>query len=436
MKLLKELEKDNRDKILGLLLCAFALLLIISLISYDFESDHSKIRALFDGGDFGSIFSGLSNRGGIVGASISFLLYVIFGYFSILIPVALITWGINRFFGKPTIAIKKWTFILSAFMLAFMTLISLPSGGQGDSVLNVYAGGAIGHLIAKILLALFGTVFSYALAISLIITGLIFVIPSLLQRVTAYLVKIISDYPRTLYTAIKSRIKIRQFGKKESEIAPEEKGGFLSGIIRIKKKKTPREMEVKLPEEVEMGEVDSRLAVEESLEGDEFDSGNRIKKRIRPPRKKDGYQLPSEDLLYDPPAEARMPDKSDYRNTAEALRHTLLTFGVEIDSGEVSVFPGIGHTGGENPDRGSHTGDIGGGRGNTQQIFQKYLSERNTIIPPDERNGFGTAAGPGIDHQRGTLFGRPGFHAAPVDRRIHRLRQVGLSELPDQQFDI
>jgi S-DNA-T family DNA segregation ATPase FtsK/SpoIIIE len=341
MKLLKELEKDNRDKILGLLLCAFALLLIISLISYDFESDHAKIRALFEGGDFGSVFSGLNNRGGIVGASISFLLYVIFGYFSILIPIALITWGTNRFFGKPTIAIKKWTLILSAFMLAFMTLISLPSGGQSDSVLNVYAGGAIGHLIAKILLALFGTVFSYALAISLIITGLIFVIPSLLQRVTAYLVKIISDYPKALFTALKSRIKISQFGKKEPEMAEQEKSGFLSGIIRIKKKKAPpREMDLNLSEELQSGEDDSRQVVSDSLEDDELDSGNRIKKRIRPPRKKDGYQLPPEDLLYDPPAEARMPDKSDYRNTAEALRHTLLTFGVEIDSGEVSIFPG------------------------------------------------------------------------------------------------
>ena len=48
MKLLKELEKDNRDKILGLLLCAFALLLVISLISYDFQGDHQKIRAFFE----------------------------------------------------------------------------------------------------------------------------------------------------------------------------------------------------------------------------------------------------------------------------------------------------------------------------------------------------------------------------------------------------
>ena len=74
MKLLKELEKDNRDKILGLLLSAFALLLIISLISYDFSGDHERIRGFFEGGDFGSLFTGLNNSGGVIGALIAFLM--------------------------------------------------------------------------------------------------------------------------------------------------------------------------------------------------------------------------------------------------------------------------------------------------------------------------------------------------------------------------
>jgi len=340
MKLLKELEKDNRDKILGLLLCAFALLLIISLISYDFEGDHLKIRALFEGGDFGSVFSGLSNRGGIVGASISFLLYVIFGYFSILIPFALIAWGINRFFGKPTIAIKKWTFIISAFALAFMTLISLPSGNQSDSILGVYAGGAIGHLVAKILLALFGTVFSYAITLSLIVTGFIFVIPSLFQKVAGYLAKIISDYPQALYTALKSRLQSKLADKGEPKTEAEQKEGFLSGIIRIKKKKSPINIEPVLQEPAELGDEYAGEIAQESQDDNGSVPENKLKKRIRQPRGKDGYELPPEDLLDDPPAEAAIPDKSDYRKTAEALRHTLLTFGVEIYSGEVSIFPG------------------------------------------------------------------------------------------------
>ncbi|UCE65585.1 MAG: DNA translocase FtsK [Candidatus Zixiibacteriota bacterium] len=332
MKLLKELEKDNRDKILGLLLCAFALLLIISLISYDFESDHSKIRALFDGGDLGPVFSGLNNRGGIVGAAISFLLYVIFGYFAVLIPFGCIVWGANRFFGKPTIAIKRWSYISTAFILAIMTFVSLPSGRESGSVLGVYAGGAVGHFIAKALLALFGTVFSYALTISLIITGLIFVIPSLFKRVTEFLTRFISTYPRALFSAAKSKLRLRLAGEKDTGADVEEKRGFLSGVIRIKKKKTSAKKEEVSPESVGMASGED----EPILEGNRNMIGLRSGKKP----KKDGYDLPSEDLLNDPPPELKMPDKADYRRTAEALRHTLLTFGIDIDSGEVNIFPG------------------------------------------------------------------------------------------------
>jgi len=340
MKLLKELEKDNRDKILGLLLCAFALLLIISLISYDFEGDHTKIKALFDGGDFGSVFSGLNNRGGIVGATISFLLYVFFGYFAILIPFACIIWGINRFFGKPTIAVRRWTFISTAFVLAVMTLISLPTGRESGSILDVYAGGAAGHSIARILLTLFGTVFSYALAISLIITGFILVVPSLFKRITEFLMRFLSTYPRALFSVLKSKVKLRFAGEKDAGVDKEEKRGFLSGVIRIKKKKTSGEKEEALPVTVDVGLDEQEPVLDDDLGEIGVRSGKRFKRDIRFSRKKDGYQLPPEDLLNDPPLETKMPDKADYRRTADALRHTLLTFGIDIDSGEVNIFPG------------------------------------------------------------------------------------------------
>jgi S-DNA-T family DNA segregation ATPase FtsK/SpoIIIE len=340
MKLLKELEKDNRDKILGLLLCAFALLLIISLISYDFEGDHQKIKALFDGGDFGSVFSGLNNRGGMIGAAISFVLYVIFGYFALIIPIGCIIWGTNRFFGKPTIAIKRLTFVSTAFILAIMTLISLPSGRESGSILDVYSGGAIGHYIAKILLALFGTVFSYALMISLIITGFILVIPSLLKRVTGFLMRILSTYPRALFSFLKSRIKLKLAGDRDAGVDKEEKRGFLSGVIRIKKKKERAEKEESLPVSVDVRSEEGERISEDRLDETGPRQGKKPRKDVRFSRKKDGYQLPPEDLLVDPPLDSKMPDKADYRRTAEALRHTLLTFGVDIDSGEVNIFPG------------------------------------------------------------------------------------------------
>jgi len=237
MKLLKELEKDNRDKIFGLLLCAFSLLLIISLLSYDFDGDHSKIKAVFDGGDLGSIFSGLNNRGGVVGAVIAFGLYVFFGYFSFLIPTGLTAWGINRFFGKATIAIKKWSLISFGFVISLMTLVSLPSGKDSESILNIFFGGAIGHFTASILLTLFGSVFSYAFIFSLIITGLIVILPSLFKKTGGYVLGLITKYPKAAFTALKAKLNFKTKIKDEGSLGDESKNGFLTGLIRIKKKK-------------------------------------------------------------------------------------------------------------------------------------------------------------------------------------------------------
>jgi S-DNA-T family DNA segregation ATPase FtsK/SpoIIIE len=340
MKLLKELEKDNRDKILGLLLCAFSLLLIISLMTYDFEGDHVKIRALFDGGSLGSVISGLNNSGGIVGAVISFLLYVVFGYFAIFIPLGCTIWGINRFLSKPTIAVKKWTLVSTGFALAIMTLISLPSGNSVDSILGVYAGGAIGHIIAKILLAMFGTVFSYALAISLIVTGLILVIPSLLKRVTGYLIRFLSDYPKSLLFSLKSKLQSKFKSEKEPDAEIEENRGFLAGVMRIKKRKQPSDTEELSPEFVSVKSDDDDEIRDGDMDEEMSDTFKKSRRNIRFSRKKGGYQLPPEELLSDPPPDLKMPDKSDYRRTAEALRQTLLTFGIDIDSGEVNIFPG------------------------------------------------------------------------------------------------
>ena len=160
MKLLKELEKDKKDKILGLLLSALSLLLFISLISYDFSADHGRISTALSTGEYGTIFTGLGNQGGVVGALIAFVLYMILGYCSIFTPALLLAWGVNRFFGKAPFVLRRWSLIGGGFILAFMTLISLPHGLDKFSQLGVTFGGAVGHFLAHVLLTLFGSVFS------------------------------------------------------------------------------------------------------------------------------------------------------------------------------------------------------------------------------------------------------------------------------------
>ncbi len=341
MRLLKELEKDNRDKILGLLLAALSLLLFISLITYDFNDDHARIKSAFSEGGYGSLFSGLNNRGGVVGALIAFLMFNIFGYFAFFIPAGLVVWGWNRFLGKPIIAIKKWSLISVAFAALLMTLVSLPGGMENLVDPAASPGGIIGHFIARMTLTLFGSVFSWALTISLILTGLILVIPSAFGRLATASLTFIKGNFQNLAGLLRSRLANKTTITDQPKHSGDKKESFLSGIIRIKKKKHDR---AEIPID-ESPDLDIQAAGNRDDSGTADDSRDEIpgpvRKRVSVPQGKKGfYQLPPVELLNDPPDDIPAPDKTDYRKTADALRHTLLTFGVEIDSGEVNIYPG------------------------------------------------------------------------------------------------
>jgi len=336
MNLLKDLEKDKRDKILGLLLFALALLLFISLISYDFVDDHQKIKNAMDQSDYGSIFDGLRNKGGVVGALIAYFLYLIFGYCSIAIPIMLGVWGVNRYLGLSPWALRKWSLISGAFMLGLMVLASLSTGHLAFAELGVTFGGGIGHYIAGSMLTLVGSVFSYTLIVSMILMGLIIIIPSAFKRIGHEIYTVITG--GSIYVI--NRLKNLKRPKTEiiEDSSDHEKGhGIFSSLVFIRKKKKAPE-----PEDIidEQGDIEEFEEAEEEVE--EFEEESQDRSRIKVPRKakKGEYQLPSVDLLDDPPADQPVPDEASYRKTADALRKTLSTFGVEIDGGNVNIFPG------------------------------------------------------------------------------------------------
>ncbi|MEE9553762.1 MAG: DNA translocase FtsK 4TM domain-containing protein [candidate division Zixibacteria bacterium] len=336
MRLLKELEKDKRDKILGLLLSALALLLFISLITYDFTGDHSKIVSAVEQGEYGSLISDLNNRGGIVGALIAYFLYVIFGYCSMIVPVLLAGWGINRFFGWSGSDLRKWSLISGGFILGLMALTSLQYGRKSFGDLGVTFGGAIGHYIAKATLTLFGTFFSYTLIISLIIMGLALIIPSAFKNLLGRALAFLSEAGYFITSKIKLLRKTKTKIVEETP-DPEEKKGLFSGLVLIRKKRKNKKIE-------SVEEIQSEFTSDEEDEfsGEELENGNDspFSKTARRKLKKGEYQLPILDLLDDPPADQPIPDEAAYRRTADALRKTLSTFGVEIEADTVNIFPG------------------------------------------------------------------------------------------------
>ncbi len=346
MKLLKELEKDTRDKILGLLFVALALLLFISLLTYDFTEDHVNLQAALNGGSLTDVMGTLHNSGGLVGALIAYFLFSIFGFCAIAVPISLSAWGVNRFFAKPSTAqVRKWTLIIGGFMLALMTLISLPHGQDSLAGLGVTFGGIIGHAIASLLLTMFGAVFSYTLVISSIITGLMLVIPSAMSKWSNKAAIVARTIYSKIAIAIKSQKKIKTTVMTEKAVSVDssshEKKGLLRKLIFIKKK-TPA------VENIAADAAQPTIQEEEASSNTTDDISQMIKdkkvvNRIKPKITQQAiglYHLPTVDLLDDPPDGGPAIDESYYRKTAEALRHTLLTFGVEIEGGEVNIFPG------------------------------------------------------------------------------------------------
>jgi DNA segregation ATPase FtsK/SpoIIIE, S-DNA-T family len=328
MKLLKELEKNNKNRVLGLLLCVLALLLLVSIISYD-------------SGDYAD-FSNIHNRGGIAGAFIAHWLFMSLGLCSIFLPIGLALWGINRFFGKSIETMARITVMGLFFLLCVMTLVSLFHARDDFATLGMTFGGAAGHYLAHGLVTLVGSLVAMTLILSLIITGLLIVVPSVVRKVYRAGLAFFSQLLHDMLQKTKPR---RKEAKVTIEAIPQQakaKEGFLAGALHLKKKAHAKD-NIPVPSD----ETDS-TPLENSLEEPVFERPkqtvtlapvNRMA-NLGSGDSKGKYKLPSINLLNDPPEGGPIVDESYYRKTAEALRHTLLTFGVEIEGGEVNIFPG------------------------------------------------------------------------------------------------
>ena len=344
MKLLKELEQDNRNKILGLLLIALSLLFFISLVSIDIEFDHPKIKLAFTAGEFKALFSGLNNHGGVVGGLIAFMFFTVIGWFSLLIPVGLAVWGVNRFLSKDIKFLRKWTINIALLSLILMTLVSLPQGLTDFGLLGAVFGGWFGHILAKGFLKFFGAVFSYALLVSLLITAVFILLPSAFARVKNEVLENLSKLKATTIGSFKNPFKKKTKIVEEPKPKTKSGSGLLSKIIRVKKKKeTVSEGDEFIPEpEIEDLPFADQIVmggIEDDALDDETDptKANATRKRKAG---KGNYELPPLDIFNDPPDNVEVHDKSEFKKTAEILRSTLLTFGIDIDNGEVEIYPG------------------------------------------------------------------------------------------------
>ena len=331
--------KDNaakRNRLLGLLLFICGLLIAVSLFTHSQSHDTALLIKAFGEGKPAGLFSTpLDNKGGIIGVLVAYLLLSIIGYVVLLLPLGI--WAISYayFFSRPMSPILRKIGSVALFLYFIGLLFSLGSADRPFLTDKPGLGGILGHFSAHILKILTGTVISYTIAISLLLGSIIWVMPADWGKG-----KRIYDWLVAKFKAGLARQRKPVFAKSRPEAAETstDEPGILRRIIRIKKaSKGP----------AVTGDIESKPAIQSAA----GDNGPDQALAIEPVRQlsllrdvaaisKDGFCFPAIELLKNPPADEPTISKSELESTADILKDTLATFGVELANGEVEIYPG------------------------------------------------------------------------------------------------
>jgi len=350
----KSIVKKNR--LLGLLIFICGLLIAISIITHSQANDSTLLIDSISKNEITSLFSqSIENKGGVIGVIIAYSLLSVFGYLAILLPLALWSIAFCYFLNRNLFPLLKRIGFVAIFFYFLGLLFSLKSANQSFISIEPGLGGLIGHYSAKALRVLTGTVISYTIVISILIGGIVWIMPSDLgKRYLKFFGIFVSIKNRLLSLRLSlAQIKLKKHKPETVKIAQEQEietesanPGLLRRIIRIKKPKKKTYVIAKPG----FGEnADDQFAEDEILTTDKPNE-----KRLSPDKHKatpkkgadineiaaGGYVFPTLDLLDAPPLDESSVSRQELESTAEVLKDTLATFGVRLANGEVEIYPG------------------------------------------------------------------------------------------------
>ncbi|MFQ5627971.1 MAG: DNA translocase FtsK 4TM domain-containing protein, partial [bacterium] len=161
MAVKKSTQNDSlrqQEEIFGILLMTLALLVLISLVSYDPGEEPSGMRLI-----------PVKNAMGVLGVYISYYLIKLFiGYSSIVIPFLFFAWGWNRFKGNEASALFRTTIFTLILAIYIATILGLPYAASPEQYkFGFEFSGLVGGFFATMLYKIFGIVGSIVILISL-----------------------------------------------------------------------------------------------------------------------------------------------------------------------------------------------------------------------------------------------------------------------------
>ncbi|MFA5146361.1 MAG: DNA translocase FtsK [Candidatus Omnitrophota bacterium] len=297
------MDKTRWNEIQAVLLFAVAVLIFISLITFDF----SDLQLFTSTPNYP-----VRNFAGLFGAYLGAVLFFVMGLSAYIIPVLVLTWALARFSG---ITPQKLYFkIFGTFFLVMASSAIFSIIGRGDNAFRFRLGGTVGLVFSDFLIKYLGRGGAFVVIIVLFLLSILLATEFLLIPFLSGLFK----RARSLPSGIKERImeereavtmKIKrpsgppQLKEKRDEDAPPLKKPAFSPAEAIRKKLMPQ------PERP--APVRAKAAVEA--------------RRIDP----SGYKLPGLDILESPPPIENRKIKEDFQENATILEETLRDFDIE-----------------------------------------------------------------------------------------------------------
>ncbi len=278
-----------KEEIAGVLYLLIGLVILVSLFSHS-PWDPSPFTATTSGS------AEVKNLLGLFGSYLSETLIQIMGLSAYLFPVVLLIYGTKKLLGRA--GYHKPAVFAAMFLVLILSSSSIFSLTFGKAAVGNPSGGTIGLYITKASVKILSVPGSYILFIPLLIVTLMYLIPFSLMDLMAAIKEKAAKGTRSLPTIKPS------FSRKTK-----------------KEKKRPKIKEEPLPEIPDkQGHLHFKYA----------EKNVKAERKVKAVEKRGGkYELPTLELLIDPPPSKSRPEKEELLEVSELLENKLLDFSIE-----------------------------------------------------------------------------------------------------------
>ncbi|MBI5115558.1 DNA translocase FtsK [Candidatus Poribacteria bacterium] len=331
MRALAKFKSNWRNELVGFLLLSLAAIIFLSLNSYDPMDTPAHTSAPN---------ASVSNTVGMVGAYVAEALLFAFGISAYLLPVVLLIWAWNTFWGR----MGKDIYLKLTGMGAMLLSVSGLCHMFDVSVRGNYfrGGGVMGPYVSYVLGGLFGAVGERVVAFTLFLVSVLltteFLFVSFGVAFIAVLIAASTKAGRFVYEGITGSNELPGGVSVGTKKRPPK---VVKSAEKTEKKDEP-EPEVARREAIKINEMKRPEPYHQSgKEGSREQSGTR-RNVPHPPRRTTGdFELPPITLL-DPPKPVNDKNRRQaLEEMSELLESTLATFDIEAQVVEISQGPAV-----------------------------------------------------------------------------------------------